>query len=100
MPSITDGVRKVRAQAPSICATMASDWCQQAPVIEPIYPFQSSEFQSLEAAPRPVAVNDLGFVKRVHGLGECNDKTVKVRNRQAPMKSHLARCRGNLIVDK
>jgi hypothetical protein len=27
-------------------------------------------------------------------------KTVKVRNRQAPMKSHLARCRGNLMVDK
>ena len=23
-----------------------------------------------------------------------------VRNRQAPMKSHLARCRGNLMVDR
>jgi len=28
------------------------------------------------------------------------DKTVKVRKRQAPMKSHLARCWGNLMVDK
>jgi hypothetical protein len=28
------------------------------------------------------------------------DKTVKVRNRQAPVESHLGRCRGNLMVDK
>jgi len=28
------------------------------------------------------------------------DRTVMVRNRrQAPMRSHLARCRGNLMVD-
>jgi len=27
------------------------------------------------------------------------DRTVMVRDRQAPMKSHLARCRGNLMVD-
>ena len=28
------------------------------------------------------------------------DRTVKVRNRQAPIKSHLARCRGNLMADR
>jgi hypothetical protein len=28
------------------------------------------------------------------------DRTVMLRNRQAPMKSHLARCRGNLMADR
>lgn len=28
------------------------------------------------------------------------DRTVKVRDRQAPMKSHLARYQGNLMVDR
>ncbi len=47
-----------------------ADWCQQASVIEPIYPFQGSEFHVLEAAPRPTPVNDLGLQKPVDGLGE------------------------------
>ena len=28
------------------------------------------------------------------------ERTVKVRNRQAPVKSHFARCRGNLMADR
>lgn len=28
------------------------------------------------------------------------DRIVKVRDRQAPMRSHLPRCRGNLMVDR
>jgi len=56
-----------------------ADWCQQASVIEPIYPFQGGEFHGLEAAPRPAAVNDLGFVKPVDGLGECIDAPMFVK---------------------
>jgi hypothetical protein len=47
-----------------------ADWRHQAPVIEPIYPFQHGEFHGHEAAPRPAAVNDLGFVKPVDSLSE------------------------------
>ena len=52
------------------CWRDVADWCQQASVIEPIYPFQGGEFHGLEAAPRPAAVNDLCLVKPVDGLGE------------------------------
>ena len=40
-------------------------------------------------------IQKVGFTMKVAELA-----IVKVRNRQAPMKSHLARCRGNLMVDK
>ena len=52
------------------CGRDIADWCQQASVIEPFYPFQRGEFHGLEAVPRPAAVNDLGLVKPVDGLGE------------------------------
>ena len=56
-----------------------ADWRQQAPVIEPIYPFQGSEFYGLEAAPRPAPMNVLCLVKPVDGLGERIDAPMFVK---------------------
>jgi len=44
---------------------------KRTPIIEPILTLQSSEFHGLEALQRRAAVNELGCVKPLDGLGEC-----------------------------
>ena len=44
---------------------------KRTPLIEPILTLQSSEFHGLEALQRRAAVNELGCVKPLDGLGEC-----------------------------
>src|SRR5271168_2639960 len=39
-------------------------------IIEPVHPFQRRELDSLEGPPWPAAVDDLGLVETVDGLGE------------------------------
>ena len=47
-----------------------ADRFEQAPVVEPIHPFQGGEFDSLQAAPSPAAADHFGLVEAVDGLGE------------------------------
>ena len=47
-----------------------SDRLEQAPIVEPVDPFEGGELDGLEAAPGPAPVNDLGFVEAVDRLGE------------------------------
>jgi hypothetical protein len=70
-----------------------ADWCQQASVIEPIYPFQGGEFHGLEATPRPAPVNDLGLVKPVDGLGERVDAPMFVKREFELILLRRVRCR-------
>jgi hypothetical protein len=42
-------------------------------MIEPSHPFQGRQFHRLLGLPRPAAVNDLGLVQPVDGLGQCVD---------------------------
>ena len=46
------------------------DGLQQPPMVEPVHPFQGRELHGVEAFPWSAAVNDLGFVEPVAGLGE------------------------------
>jgi len=68
-----------------------------ARVIEAVDLLKDGGFALATGFPRP-APDQRGL----DGLEECLDKgvhrTVKARNRQAPIKSHLARCRGNLMA--
>jgi hypothetical protein len=47
-----------------------ADGLQQPAIIEPVHPFQRRELDSLERPPGPAAVDDLGLVETVDGLGE------------------------------
>jgi hypothetical protein len=41
------------------------------PMVEPVDVLQGGRFQLVEAAPRPVPLDQFGLVEAVHGLGEC-----------------------------
>src|SRR4051794_22341489 len=47
-----------------------ADRFEQAPVVEPVHPFQGGEFDSLQAAPWPAAADHFGLVEAVDGLGQ------------------------------
>ena len=47
-----------------------ADGLQQSAIVEPVDPGQRRELDSLEAAPWPTPVYDLGFVEAVDRLGE------------------------------
>jgi hypothetical protein len=46
------------------------DRSKQAPVVEPIDPFESCHFDGLQIAPQPATADDLGFVKAIDCLGQ------------------------------
>ena len=39
-------------------------------MVEPIHPFERGDFDGLEGPPWPTAIDDLGLVEAVDGLGE------------------------------
>ena len=47
-----------------------ADGFEEAPVVEPVDPFQSGELNSLQGAPWPAAPDHLGLVETVDGLGQ------------------------------
>lgn len=47
-----------------------TDGLRKPPVVEPVEPFQGSEFHRLEAAPRSVPVDDPNLAKTVDRFGE------------------------------
>ena len=47
-----------------------ADRFEQAPVVEPVHPFQGGEFDGFQAAPRPAASDYLGLVEAVDRLGQ------------------------------
>ena len=47
-----------------------ADGFEQAPVIEPVHPFESGVLDGLEGAPRPAPMDHLGLVEAVDCLGE------------------------------
>ena len=47
-----------------------ADVLEQAPVVEPIHPFQGGELDGLQAAPRPAAADYFGLVEAVDRLGQ------------------------------
>ncbi len=75
------------------CGRDIADWRQQAPVVEPFYPFQRGEFHGLEAVPRPAAVNDLCLVKPLDALGERIDAPMFVKQEIELILLRRVRCR-------
>ena len=47
-----------------------ADRFEQAPVVEPVHPFQGGEFDSLQAAPWSTAADHFGLVEAVDRLGQ------------------------------
>ena len=47
-----------------------SDGLEQATVVEPVDPFEGGELDGLEGLPGAAAVDDLGLVEAVDGLGQ------------------------------
>ena len=47
-----------------------SDGLQQSPVVEPVDPFESSELDGFERAPRPAPVDDLSLEQPDHRFRE------------------------------
>ena len=47
-----------------------ADGFEQAPVVEPVHPFQGGELDGLQGAPWPAAPDHLGLVEAVDGLGQ------------------------------
>ena len=47
-----------------------ADRLEEAPVIEPVDPFESGELHGLDISPRPAPVDHLGLVKSVDALGQ------------------------------
>ncbi|PZX09680.1 hypothetical protein LX82_02733 [Celeribacter halophilus] len=55
------------------CTKMAKApalWGGQAAIIEPVDPSEGGHFQILHVAPRPLAMNEFGFIETVNRLGE------------------------------
>ena len=53
-----------------VCRRDVPDRLKKALVVEPVHPVEGGEFNGFYAAPRAVAVNDLGLVKPDDRLGE------------------------------
>jgi hypothetical protein len=47
----------------------AADGFEQAPVVEPVHPFQGGELDGFQGAPWSAAPDHLGLVEAVDGLG-------------------------------
>ena len=47
-----------------------ADGLEQAPVVEPVHPFQGGEFDGLQGAPWPAASDHFGLVEAVDRLGQ------------------------------
>ena len=48
-----------------------SDRLEEAPMVEPVDPFEGGELDRLEAAPRSTPMNEFGLVEAIDGLAEC-----------------------------
>jgi hypothetical protein len=70
-----------------------------ARVIEAVNVLKDGDFCLAAAFPCP-APDQFGLDGFEERLDNGIDKSVKVRDGHASMKSHLACCRGNLMVDK
>jgi len=47
-----------------------ADGFEEAPVIEPVNPFESGELDGFDVSPRSAPVDHLGFVESVDALGQ------------------------------
>ena len=47
-----------------------ADRLEQAPIVEPVDPFEGGILYGLEAAPRAASVDDFRFVETVDGFGQ------------------------------
>ena len=47
-----------------------ADGFEQAPVVEPVHPFQGGELDGLQAAPWPAAADHFGLVEVIDRLGQ------------------------------
>jgi len=47
-----------------------ADGFKQAPVIEPVDPFEGGELDGFDGPPRPASVDHLGLVESVDALGQ------------------------------
>ena len=57
-----------------------ADGLQKPAIVEPVYPLEGCELDSLEIAPRPSSVNDLGFVEAIDRLSQRVDAPMSVKN--------------------
>jgi hypothetical protein len=57
-----------------------ADGLQQPAIVEPVDPFERGELDTLERPPWPAAVDDLGLLETVDGLGESIDAPMSVKN--------------------
>jgi hypothetical protein len=56
-----------------------SDRFEQAPVVEPVDPFEGGEFHCLDAAPGGAAMDQLGLEQAIDGFGERVDAPISVK---------------------
>jgi hypothetical protein len=56
-----------------------ADRFEQAPVAEPVHPFQGGGFDGLQAAPWPAAADHFGLVEAIDRLGQGVDAPIKVK---------------------
>jgi hypothetical protein len=47
-----------------------SDWFEQAPIVEPVDPFERGKFHGFRAAPGAASVDHLGLKQAVDGISE------------------------------
>ena len=56
-----------------------ADRLEEAPMVEPVDPFQGGKLDRLEAAPGTAPMDHLGFVEAVDGFGEGIDAPMSVK---------------------
>ena len=57
-----------------------ADGLQKPSIVEPVHPLERCELDGVEAAPRPTAMNDFGFVEAVDRFGESVDAPMSVKS--------------------